>query len=239
MVFLVGLATVVSTFLGGLFALRFHDKLHLILGFSAGALIGVAFFDLLPEALAVGETRFGSAGLTSLTALGFLVYLVADRLIVLHGHSDGHCESLAHRGWMGAGSLSLHSFLDGLAIGFAFQVSRAVGMVVTAAVLTHDFSDGINTVSMILRNGGSLPSALRWLSVDAVAPFLGVLATRFFTVPASSLSVLLAVFAGFFFYIGAGDLLPESHHAHPTKWTTLATCLGLGVLYVVVRLARV
>jgi zinc transporter ZupT len=51
MQFIISIATFVFTFLGGLFALRFKDKLHLILGFSAGAVIGVAFFDLIPEAL--------------------------------------------------------------------------------------------------------------------------------------------------------------------------------------------
>ncbi len=54
MIFFIALATAAATLLGGLFALRFRDKLHLILGFSAGALIGVAFFDLLPEAINLG-----------------------------------------------------------------------------------------------------------------------------------------------------------------------------------------
>ena len=40
----IGAAAFIATFLGGLFALRFKDKLHLITGFSAGAIIGVAFF---------------------------------------------------------------------------------------------------------------------------------------------------------------------------------------------------
>ena len=52
-VLLIGLATFMSTLLGGLFALRYRDKLHLILGFSAGAVMGVAFFDLLPEAFSL------------------------------------------------------------------------------------------------------------------------------------------------------------------------------------------
>ena len=51
MLALLALATFSATLLGGLFALRFKDKLHLILGFSAGAVIGLAFFDLLPEAI--------------------------------------------------------------------------------------------------------------------------------------------------------------------------------------------
>lgn len=238
-VIFIGLLTSVATFLGGLFALKFRDKLHLILGFSAGALIGVAFFDLLPEALELGEGHFAAPTITTIVALGFLIYLVLDRFVFLHSHDDEHCENKNHRGRFGAGALSVHSFLDGVAVGLAFQVSRAVGLVVTAAVLTHDFSDGINTVSLILKNGGTRRQAFRWLATDAIAPLVGVASTLFFTLPASTLSIILATFCGFFFYIGASDLLPESHHAHPTRWTTLATIFGLAVLYTAVKLAGV
>ena len=143
------------------------------------------------------------------------------------------------RGFLGAGSLSIHSFLDGFAIGLAFQVSVAVGVVVAVAVLVHDFSDGINTVNLILKNGGSRKTALRFLVADALAPLLGAASTLLFTFPEYLLGLVLAVFAGFFLYIGASDLVPESHHAHPRFFTTVATILGAGILYLVVTLAGV
>ncbi len=236
MLILIAIATFSATMLGGLFALRLKDQLHLILGFSAGAVIGVAFFDLLPEALGLASTRFETTTILSVTALGFLCYLALDRAVVLHGHNHDHSDDL-HRGQFGAGSLSIHSFLDGIAIGLALQVSPAVGIVVTAAVLAHDFSDGINTVNMVLKNGGGQKEAFRWLVTDALAPTLGILATLFFTVPTSELGLLLALFAGFFLYIGASDLIPESHHAHPVAWTTISTILGTATLYLIIRLA--
>ena len=232
----VAAATFVATLLGGLFALRFKDKLHLILGFSAGAVIGVAFFDLLPEAIELGSPHFEVATVTSIVALAFAVYLFLDRVVLLHAHTDE--EGHGHRGILGAGSLSFHSFLDGIGIGFAFQVSPEVGAIVAAAVLTHDFSDGINTVNMILKSGGSHREAFRWLLVDAVAPVVGIISTFFFVVPEYALGIILASFCGFFLYIGASDLLPESHHRHPTIWTSCATALGIGVLYVAVSLAH-
>ena len=141
------------------------------------------------------------------------------------------------RGVWGASTLSLHSFLDGVGIGLAFKVSPAIGLVVAAAVLAHDFSDGINTVNMILKNGGARRHAMRWLLIDALAPVAGVLATLFVTVREDQLGFLLALFSGFFLYIGSSDLLPESHHRHPTAWTTLSTVLGMATLYLVVTLA--
>lgn len=231
-------AAFAATLLGGLFALHLKDRLHLILGFSAGAVIGVAFFDLIPEALELGNGVYDVSFIMTIVAIGFVVYLLLDRLLLMHGHEEeeGHHHG---RGVAGAGSLSLHSFLDGMGIGLAFKVSPEVGMVVALAVLTHDFSDGINTVGYILKSGGGRVRALKWLLADAVAPVLGVVATLFVSVTNSVLALLLAVFAGFFLYIGASDLLPESHHAHPVKWTTFATVLGIAVMYGVIRTAGI
>ncbi len=236
MVIAIGIATFVATLLGGLFALKFKDKLHLILGFSAGAILGVAFFDLLPEAINLGQKNYSVGLITSVIALGFIIYMVLDRMIILHSDQEGSFHE--HKGRLGAGSLSFHSFLDGLAVGLAFQVSAAVGGIVAIAVLVHDYSDGINTVSYILKNGGSKNQALKWLAVDAIAPVVGVLSTLFFSVPEYILGIILAIFCGFFLYIGATDLLPESHHSHPTKLTTFMTLLGILVLYVAIKLAN-
>ena len=234
-IILIALATFFATLIGGLLALRLSDRLHLILGFSAGAVLAVAFFDLLPEAISLAEPVWPVNTVTALVASGFLLYMVLDRLIGFHGH--GHEQPVAHNGNLGAASLSIHSFLDGLAIGLAFQVSAAVGAIVATAVLVHDFSDGINTVSMAFKGSHSKSLAFRWLMVDAAAPVLGVLATFFFTLSESSLGLVLALFTGFFLYIGASDLLPESYHDHPHLLTTGMTILGAAVLYIAINFA--
>jgi zinc transporter ZupT len=218
-----------STLCGGLLALRLHDKLHLILGFSAGAVIGVAFFDLLPESIEFGRQFHTPAGILSWTALGFLFYLVVDRMLLFHGDA-------APRGRFAAGVLCGHSLLDGIAIGLAFQASHEVGIVVAIAVLTHDFSDGINTMNIVLKNHGNRTQAFRWLLADALAPVVGIASTHFFALPGSEFGAALALFAGFFLYIGASDLIPESYHAHPKFLTTAMTLAGAGVLYLAIAL---
>jgi ZIP family zinc transporter len=234
---LIAVAAALATFAGGLLALRLRDKLHLVLGFSAGAIIALAFFDLLPEALELGAAFHEPGTLLLWTALGFFGYVILDRFVMMHTHDDEHHHASRKRGIFGAGTLSGHSLLDGFAIGLAFQASPAIGAVVAAAVLAHDFSDGINTVNLVLKNGGSRASAFKWLAVDAVAPILGVAITFFIALPESALSLVLATFAGFFLYIGASDLLPESHHGHPKVLTTLLTLAGAGVMYAVVSIA--
>jgi len=227
--------TFFSTLAGGLFALRFKDKLHLILGFSAGAVIAVSFFDLLPEAIALGDKYYSQKALIAVAALGFLIYMVLDRMALLHFHSKE--MQMKKHGSFGAGSLSLHSFFDGIAIGLAFQVSRTVGVFVAVAVITHDFSDGLNTVIIVLRDKGKTSSAFRWLLADSIAPVIGVISTFFFKIPEAYFALVLSLLSGFFFYIGASDLLPESQHEHPSLGTTVMTTLGMAVIYFAIRIS--
>jgi zinc transporter ZupT len=231
----IALGACVATLGGGLFAIAIRDRLHLVLGFSAGAVLGVAFFDLMPEALSLGHS-LDPRVLTAIVALGFFLYVLLDRAVAPHDHG-ATLGRQPRRGWLGAGSLSVHSFLDGLAIGVAFQAGRSIGIVVAVAVVIHDFSDGLNTVNVVVKNGGERRAALRWLLVDAIAPVLGALSSLTFSLPNGMIAVLLAFFAGFFLYIGASDLLPESHHAHPRFFTTVATLAGAATLYGVTQIA--
>lgn len=236
MIIIIGTIVFFATLSGGLFALWFRDRLHAIVGFSAGAVMGVVFFDLIPESVYLGGIKN-----LGFVALGFATYLIIDRFVVLHTHHDHDTDSHhhEHKGLFGAGSLAVHSFLDGIAIGIAFQASAIIGGVVTIAVIAHDFSDGINTVAMVLKNGGSRKQAFKFLLIDALAPVAGIITTFFFTVPESILGILLAIFAGFFLYIGASDLIPESHHNHPTVWTTTMTILGMMVIFGLIKLAKI
>ena len=232
MALLLGSAAVVATLLGGAFALVRRDRLHLVLGFSAGAVLGVALFDLLPEATDLGRGRYPASTVALFIGAGFFLYLLLSRVMLLHPETDG-----ARRGALGATSLSLHSFLDGVGIGLAFKVSVAVGAVVAAAVLAHDFSDGINTVTVVLKNKGRGLRALAWLAVDALAPLAGVASTSLFTVSEPTLGVVLAVFCGFFLYIGASDLIPESHHRHPKRLTGAMNLAGASTIWLTIHLA--
>jgi ZIP family zinc transporter len=226
-----GLAAGLATFAGGVLALRLADRVNLILGLSAGAVVGVALLDLLPEALKLGPpARMPMT--TTLVALGFLIYLVIDRSFLLAAKDGG-----GHRGHLGAASLTAHSLLDGLAIGLGFQASPAVGVVLAAAVLAHDLADGAHTGAVSQMGGRSVIRARAWLAADALAPLAGIGLSRLVSPPPQALAWLLALFAGFFLYIGASELLPGSHHGHPSVWTTVTTVVGVAVIWAVVRLA--
>src|SRR4051812_9728132 len=206
MALLLGFAALLATLLGGGFALRYRDQLHLILGFSSGAVLGVALFDLLPESLDLTGRRYSAATVTLAVAIGFFAFMLLSRVLLLHPEHDDHDhgeKADTRLGAVNAASLSLHSFLDGVGIGLAFQVSAAVGAIVAAAVLAHDFSDGINTVTVILRSRGRGLRAVQWLLLDAAAPVLGVASTFFYSLSDAHLGLVLSLFCGFFLYLGA------------------------------------
>lgn len=234
MAVVLGLGAVLATALGGAFALRRRDRLHLVLGFSAGAVLGVALFDLLPEAMELATTRYAPSTVALLVGVGFFAFTVLNRLVLLHPETATRAR---RRGALGAAGLALHSFLDGVGIGLAFKVSTSVGVVVAAAVLAHDFSDGINTVTVVLKNRDEKARALRWLLLDAAAPLLGVLSTSFYSLSGTDLGLVLALFCGCFLYIGASDLLPESHRRHPRRLTAALNLAGATLIWITIHLA--
>jgi len=233
-------ATVASTVLGGLYALRRRDRLHRILGFTAGVLLGVVAFDLLPDVFRLTQaTR--SDPMTPMIALvvGLLAFHAVEKLAIVHSASDHHYERGHRHPYVGVVSgiaLSLHSLFDGVGIGLAFHVSGALGLAVSIAVISHDFCDGMNTVTLMLLNGNSASRAGRMLALDAVAPVLGAASTALFTIPDRGMLIYLASFCGFLLYIGASEILPEAHASHPSHTTLALTIVGVIAMYVVARL---
>jgi ZIP family zinc transporter len=128
-----------------------------------------------------------------------------------------------------------HSFMDGVGIGLGFQVSPVVGISVAIAVIAHDFTDGMNTVNLLLHHKNSNAKAKRFLILDALAPVLGVFSTLFFVVPQNFLIIYLGFFAGFLLYISASDILPEAHEKDSSYKTIIATILGLAFIFIVSR----
>lgn len=235
---LVALGAVVSTGVGGVVALRSRDRLHLVLGASAGILLGVVAFELLPEVFALSTLEVAHVPAVMLTFIGgFLLLHVLERAVAVHSAHEGeygaHSHGSENLGVLSASALVAHSFMDGLGIGLAFAVSTQVGIAVAIAVLAHDFADGLNTVSVMLRHGSSTRKAVLFLALDALAPLAGATSTLLFTVADATLGLYLGFFAGFLLYLATADILPEAHARHPSRLTLVMTVLGVSVMFAV------
>jgi ZIP family zinc transporter len=135
-------------------------------------------------------------------------------------------------------SLIVHSTLDGLAIGLAFQAGAGLGLIVLLAVLAHDFADGMNVVTLALDAARGRRLAIAFLIVDALAPVVGAGLSLVVAIPDVALGWLLAGFSGVFIAIGASHLLPESQHERPADGPIMVGLAAVGAaLALVVRSA--
>jgi ZIP family zinc transporter len=225
--FMFGLGATVATVAGGLLALRLKHRINLVLGITAGVVLGVVVFDLLPEAMALAGNSWNARSLIMFVAIGFGIYMVLDR-----GLDQTTWLPPAWRRNLGPATLTLHSLMDGLGIGLAFQVDGRAGWLIALAVVTHDIADGVNTVSLCLA-ARSDEGARRWLVLNGSAPMLGVLLGLSFQVPPSVLAPLMAGFAGMFLYISACELLPRSYALDPRLRTTFASVGGMTLMFAV------
>lgn len=236
---ILSLLTFFSTFLGGLFSLKYKKNLHHILGFTSGVILGVVAFDILPEIIQiVKNTQIDPTQPMIALVIGFLVFHVLEKLLLIHHGHEMQYTPHKHPsvGKLSALAFSAHSFLDGVGIGLGFQVSANVGLLVALAVLAHDFSDGLNTVTLVILNKNTDRTALFFLFLDAVTPILGAVFTLFFKIPSEVLILYLGFFAGFLLYIGAADILPEAHSKYSSLKTIILTLLGVLLIYTVTRI---
>jgi len=234
------IATFLSILFGGLLAIKFKNKLHLIMGFTAGVLLGVVSFEIFPEIIEQIKTNdFEPIEPMIALVAGFLLFHILEKAILIHhAHENEYAEHKhPHVGIASALALTGHSFMDGVGIGLGFQVNAAVGLLIAIAVISHSFTDGMNTVSLMFNHNNSLKKSKIFLLLHAVTPIFGALSTLFFKVPPRFLILYLGFFAGFLLYIGASDILPEAHSKHSSFKLIGLTLLGTLFIFIISRLS--
>ena len=232
--------TAISTFTGGALALKAKNRLHLVLGLSAGLLLGLVAFDLLPEVFELGTQEFLHAPVVSIALIaGFLLLHFYERIFGSHepagsDYSHDHEHSHNFTGAFGAIAMGGHVFLDGLALGVAFKVSSDLGFVVFVALLVHAFSDGLNTVSFLIKSGAWGKKGIWLLGVDAIARVSGAILGTTLALSNNFIAIYLALFAGIVIYLATSHILPEAHSRHSSRWTIVATIAGVLVMWALV-----
>ncbi len=228
---------------GGAFAFlkifsKREEHLLLVVSFAAGALVGVSFLELLPEAMEAGV----DAGLIlSATLLGFAFFYVMGRFLIWHHCHDENCTARASASLIIIGD-TLHNFLDGLAIAASFLVGAPLGIMTSLAIIFHEIPQEVGDFGVLLHSGYTRVRAMLFNGFSALACIVGGIAGfYFFESFRGFLPYLLAVTAGGFLYLGAADLLPQTHEstkrASIFKYTVsfLAGMLVLWVLGLVIK----
>ncbi len=237
---LLAAATAVATAAGGFLALRAKDRLHLVLGLAAGLLLGLVAFDLLPEVFDMSSSEFlGAPAVSVALVAGFLLLHIYERFFGSHepaesdyGHDHKHSANVA--GGLGALAMGGHVFLDGLALGVAFSIDDKLGIAVFVALLVHAFSDGLNTVSLLVKSGKWTRKGIWLLGVDSVARISGAVIGSSLALSEDFTALYLAAFSGILIYLATSHILPEAHARHASRWTLVSTVAGVAIMWALV-----
>ncbi len=228
----------VSTLLGGIFAVRQVKHLRHILGFTAGIIMGVLAFDILPELFGTVH-RLNLDPTWAMIALvaGFLGFHIIEKSLLIHHEHETQYGKHRHPqvGVLSSLALGGHGFMDGIGIGIAFQVNTTIGMAVSIALIAHKFADGLNAASLMLVHKNTVQRTMRLVLVNALLPIAGALSTLLFVIPERYLPLYLGFFAGFLLYIGASDILPQAHDEKSDRLTIVLTVLGVACMFVATR----
>lgn len=201
-----------------------------LLAFSTGALIGGAFFHLLPEAIELDDSLSPFLYLV----IGIIVFFALEKYLKWHHcHNEtGECKvhTFTYMSLVGDG---FHNFLDGLIIVSAFSVSTEIGLVAVVAVAAHEIPQELGDFGVLIHGGFSKLKALFWNFISAMTALLGVLVGYSMINYFDNITALLLPFAaGGFIYVAMSDLVPELHKETRLKKSIINfSIFGLGISF--------
>lgn len=201
------------------------DKLLVILiGFSAGALIGGAFLHLLPEALEVIK----SESVFSCLIIGFLAFFILEKYLHWRHCHNGVCAVHAFT-YLNLIGDSVHNFIDGMLIGSSFLVSIHFGIVTSLIIIFHEIPQEIGDFGVLVYGGFSKTKALICNFVTALTCIFGTIIGFLLSEKIGNFSPYLISFtAGGFIYIASCDLVPEIHKQLGLKKAAFSILAFLG-----------
>lgn len=229
----VSLISLVGIFFLSVKAYKINKILILLMSFSIGAMMGNAFFHLLPESY----QHLKPSHLTAWFAIGgYFIFFIMEK--VIHSHTNNKSDTnhkVKSFGYLSLYADSLHNFTDGILIGAAWMVNTEVGMATTIAVILHEIPQEIGDFGILLKAGFSRSKALFYNFITASTALLGTLITLLMGEKVEHFSdYILPIAAGGFIYLATSSLFPEILKETNKKnfWIHLIfLLLGLGLMY--------
>lgn len=225
-------ATLIDSLLGfaGIFSLWIKDALlnrivKILVAFSAGVLLGGAFFHLILESLEQISPYISFIVVLS----GFLMFFIFEGY--LHSHLCDECEIHPYSYLMIVGD-SLHNFIDGLVIAAAFMINISLGLITTLMVMAHELPQELGVFSVLVSGGIKKEKAVIYSFLAQCFCILGGIIGVFAVSRIGTLSGYILPFAaGGFLYIAAADLIPVMHKTAGIQKIYSFFYLVLGVVF--------
>jgi len=184
---------------------KFNQTIPYLVAFSAGALLGGAFFYLIPESV----EALGNENITYLLIIaGLALFYILEQFIHwhhCHRQTSEHAHPVSYLILIADG---LHNFVDGLAVGASFIAGIPVGLATLVAVVAHEIPQELGDFGILIHSGWKAKKALLFNFLSSLTFLLGALATYFLS-REIEVAYLIPVAAGGFVYIAASDLIPE------------------------------
>lgn len=218
-----------GTAIGGLLSLIFYKHgvrfLSFVLEFSAGLMISVVCFDLLPNAFEIAPFYLVFVGV--LGGIAFSMY-VQDKVKFSKGSRFTGKNSLVTTGIIMTIGVAVHNFPEGLAIGSGFEVSEGLGISLALVILIHDVPEGV-AMALPLKKGGKSSFKSVFYTVLAGVPMgIGALLGAIIGhISNEAIAVSLAYAGGAMMYISIADLIPESKTLYNGRISAIGNVLGM------------
>lgn len=229
-----------ATLSAGLFVNKLRNNIGMVCALAAGFFIALSLFDLLPDVLRLAPVaQISFDQLLMAAIIGFVFLFALDRgfsKLHIKNHLETETSARPKVGLLATAEFCSHGFLEGVAIGVSFQLQFGLGVFIAVAVVSHDFCDGINTLTLMLNSGNSRKSSMRMLFIDAIAPVIGAATTLVFEIQNYLLVYALAFLFGSFLYMGGGSLLPNAYQMNRPAITVVLFLTGFLLILVLTRL---
>jgi zinc and cadmium transporter len=216
--------TALSLALAALVAFRLKASwISTLVSYAVGALLGVAFLDLLPHIFREAQQPQRAA---SFILAGMLFFFMLEKMLLWRHHHHHSAEEQAEAeeemrhtghdhgrsGWMIVFGDSFHNFTDGVIIAGAFIADIKLGVVTAIAIIAHEIPQEIGDFVVLLHSGFTRGKALLWNAVSGLSSVLGGL-IGYFALNAVSgwLPEILGFAAASMIYVAVADLIPGLH----------------------------
>lgn len=222
------LSGVVGTGAGGFLACFLPAKnkrvLSLLLEYSAGLMLAVVCFDLLPNAFKYAPL---SAVLPGVLA-GVFLMIISDNVSHKHTGRNRKNSGIKNTGMVIAFGIALHNFLEGMAVGSGFEAEFTLGISLAIAIMLHDVPEGMS-IAIPLRAGGMKRTKAFALALASGLPMgLGsVFGVWVGKITVTYIAVSLAVAGGAMLYIIFVNMLPESKYIYRGRFSSIGSIAGI------------
>ena len=220
----------ISFLIGYLITKFIKDEKKLVtfsVGFSFTIILGLVFFDLLPECLELLDNK---VLIILPVVVGIAILKLLDLFVPNHEHGSNKKSHMEHIGLISALALFLHNIIEGTAIYTTSINNLSLGFFTALGVSFHNIPLGIQ-ISSLVRNKKEKVFLLSSLVFSSV---IGIILIKVFNITLNDTltGILISLTLGMLIYISMFELLCEVKEHIKKKELQIGAVLGIIVILV-------